>query len=229
MRPEHENESGNTMPSSDTWRVTEPDFPFATFIFAHGAGAPMDSGFMEIIADSLTAHSVRVVRFEFPYMATRRIDGKKRPPDRMPKLQDCWREVAAEVRERWENTPLFIGGKSMGGRAAVMTASDIDPNGVLCLGYPFYASGKSDTLTPDSPRFTPLTDLQCPALLVQGERDALGDLPHVSHMPIPQNIHILWSQDGDHSLKPRKASGFTYDDALIQTVETMVAFMRMNS
>jgi len=213
----------------DNWRVNEPDMPFATFIFAHGAGAPMDSDFMEIVSQGLCANGVRVIRFEFPYMSKRREDSKRRPPDRMPKLQECWAEVASLVREKWPVGPLFVGGKSMGGRAAVMTANAIGPNGVLCLGYPFYAAGKPETLTPDAPRFTPLVALEHPALIVQGERDSLGNKPTIEAMPIPPQVQILWSYDGDHSLKPRKASGFTYDAAIIQTVETMVAFMRMQA
>ncbi|MEO6677840.1 MAG: alpha/beta family hydrolase, partial [Pseudomonas sp.] len=53
----------------------------ATLILAHGAGAPMDSGFMEDMAARLAGHGVNVLRFEFPYMAQRRVDGGKRPPN----------------------------------------------------------------------------------------------------------------------------------------------------
>ena len=47
-----------------------------TVILAHGAGAPMDSEFMERLATLLAAATIRVVRFEFPYMAERRRTGK---------------------------------------------------------------------------------------------------------------------------------------------------------
>ena len=49
----------------------------ATLILAHGAGAPMDSPFMERIAELLAAQGIAVARFEFPYMAQRREDGRK--------------------------------------------------------------------------------------------------------------------------------------------------------
>ena len=52
----------------------------ATLILAHGAGAPMDSEFMKSMAQSLAARGIAVLRFEFAYMAARRLDGKKRPP-----------------------------------------------------------------------------------------------------------------------------------------------------
>ncbi|MHC5072919.1 MAG: alpha/beta family hydrolase, partial [Planctomycetota bacterium] len=51
-----------------------------TVVLAHGAGAPMDSEFMERMAGELAAAELRVVRFEFPYMAARRHTGKKKPP-----------------------------------------------------------------------------------------------------------------------------------------------------
>ena len=58
----------------------------ATIILAHGAGAPMDTPYMNTIAAGLAADGLRVVRFEFAYMAKRRIDGKRRGPERMPTL-----------------------------------------------------------------------------------------------------------------------------------------------
>ena len=53
-----------------------------TVILAHGAGAGMDTPFMEFFAQRLAEGGLRVVRFEFPYMAQRRLGGPKRPPDR---------------------------------------------------------------------------------------------------------------------------------------------------
>ena len=39
-----------------------------TLVLAHGAGAPMDSDFMDTVAGLLVERGIRVVRFEFPYM-----------------------------------------------------------------------------------------------------------------------------------------------------------------
>src|SRR5690606_8847584 len=69
----------------------------ARLILAHGAGAPMDSPFMTEMAERLAAQGVRVVRFEFPYMAQRRQGGGKRPPNPQAQLLDCWRAVWEEV------------------------------------------------------------------------------------------------------------------------------------
>ena len=64
--------------------------PVATLMLAHGAGAAMDSGFMQTMAANLAQRDIRVVRFEFPYMAARRDDGIRRPPNPRNLLLDCW-------------------------------------------------------------------------------------------------------------------------------------------
>ncbi len=68
-----------------------------TLALAHGAGVPMDSAFMAAFAEGLAAEGLRVARFEFPYMAARRRDGRKRPPDREPVLLESWRRVIAAL------------------------------------------------------------------------------------------------------------------------------------
>src|SRR3546814_10911379 len=53
---------------------------------------------MNEMAARLAGHGINVMRFEFPYMAQRRLDGGKRPPNPAAKLLECWREVFATVR-----------------------------------------------------------------------------------------------------------------------------------
>ena len=79
---------------------------------AHGAGAPMDSDWMNAVAERFAAEGLGVVRFEFPYMSRRRREGKKGAPDRLPVLEETWLEVISELA-RPER--LVVGGKSMGG------------------------------------------------------------------------------------------------------------------
>ena len=55
-----------------------PRRPRATILLAHGAGAGMDSAFMESLAERLVAAKLRVVRFEFPYMQLQR--GPRKTP-----------------------------------------------------------------------------------------------------------------------------------------------------
>ena len=72
--------------------IDGPDAAPATVLLAHGAGAPMDSPFMAAIASGLAQQGWRVVRFEFPYMARMRETGRRQGPDRMPVLQEAFRE-----------------------------------------------------------------------------------------------------------------------------------------
>ena len=190
-----------------------------TLILAHGAGAPMDSSFMNDMAARLAGHGVSVLRFEFPYMAQRRVDGGKRPPNPAPKLLEAWREVAAEVRRHVAGT-LAIGGKSMGGRMASLLADEVGADGLVCLGYPFYAPGK-----PEKPRTEHLAGLKTPTLIVQGERDALGNRATVEGYVLSPSIEVIWLVAGDHDLKPLKASGFTHEQHLAAAAAKVAEFL----
>jgi len=191
-----------------------------TLILAHGAGAPMDSGFMNDIAARLAAHGVSVLRFEFPYMAQRRLDGGKRPPNPAPKLLECWREVYALVRPHVAGR-LAIGGKSMGGRMASLLADELGADALVCLGYPFYAAGK-----PEKPRVAHLAELRTPTLIVQGERDALGNRVAVEGYALAAAIELYWLAAADHDLKPLKASGFTHEQHLEATARKVAEVLR---
>ena len=122
-----------------------PATPVATLVLAHGAGAPMDSPFMATMAGLLAERGIEVARFEFAYMARRREEGIKAPPDRAPRLMACFQAVLDEVR-RTAPGPVWVGGKSMGGRMATMLAADPDtaPDGCVVFGYPFHPPGKPE-------------------------------------------------------------------------------------
>jgi predicted alpha/beta-hydrolase family hydrolase len=190
-----------------------------TLILAHGAGAPMDSDWMNDMAARLAARGVNVLRFEFPYMAQRRADGGKRPPNPAPKLLECWREVYAVVR-RHVAGPLAIGGKSMGGRMASLLADELGADALVCLGYPFYAVGK-----PEKPRVEHLAALKTRTLIVQGERDALGNREAVEAYALSPSIEVFWLAAGDHDLKPLKASGFSHEQHLAVAADKVAGFL----
>ncbi|WP_247256080.1 alpha/beta fold hydrolase [Pseudomonas moorei] len=192
----------------------------ATLILAHGAGAPMDSDWMSDMAARLAAQGVNVLRFEFPYMAQRRVDGGKRPPNPAPKLLECWREVCAVVRRHVAGR-LAIGGKSMGGRMASLLADELGVDALVCLGYPFYAVGK-----PEKPRVEHLAELKTRTLIVQGERDALGNRETVEGYALSPSIELMWLAAGDHDLKPLKASGFTHEEHLAAAAQKVASFLQ---
>jgi predicted alpha/beta-hydrolase family hydrolase len=125
----------------------------------------MDTPFMDFFAKGLGKQGLRVVRFEYPYMAAKRVTGKQKPPDREPVLRGTWLKVV----EKLGHEGLVIGGKSMGGRIASLVADDSQVAGLVCLGYPFHPVGKPDRL-----RIEHLLTIKTPTLIVQGERDPFG-------------------------------------------------------
>jgi predicted alpha/beta-hydrolase family hydrolase len=190
----------------------------ARVVLAHGAGAAMDSPFMNALAEGLAAEGLSVVRFEFPYMAERREHGGRRAPDRQPLLTQTFRNVIAELGS---SDQLVIGGKSMGGRIASMICDELGVRGLLAFGYPFHPPGK-----PASLRTRHLLALRTPALFVQGTRDRMGSREDVQGYALSNRIEFLWIEDGDHSLKPRKRSGQTESAALATAIGASAAFVR---
>ncbi len=187
-----------------------------TIALAHGAGAPMDSPFMNVMAAGLAEQGYRVARFEFPYMAARRTQGRGGPPDREPVLRATWLQVVEHLgRER-----LVIGGKSMGGRLASLVADEAGVAGLVCLGYPFHPVGKPAQL-----RIKHLMTIKTPTLIVQGERDPFGTREEVAGYNLPSDIRIHWLTDGEHSFKPRKKSGVTEEQNLAAAIGEIGAFV----
>lgn len=195
------------------------DNPCCTLILAHGAGAPMDSDFMDAMTQYLLELNISVVRFEFPYMAQRRLDAVRRPPNKMAVLQGTWREMYQRVQAQ-SKLPVIIAGKSMGGRVASMLADELQPLALVCLGYPFYPVKKMD-----KPRTEHLLDLRTPTLIVQGEHDALGCRDVVERYNLSSVINIEWMALADHDLKPLKRSGFTQEQYLQQAASRIKDFV----
>ena len=194
-----------------------PEDAAVTILLAHGAGAPMDSASMAAAAKALAAAGFRVARFEFAYMAARRY-GHRKPPPRADTVNP---EYVAAVEALGAKGALIIGGKSMGGRVASMVADELHAAGkiagLLCLGYPFHPPAKPTQL-----RTKHLADLRTPALICQGTRDEFGTREEVAGYTLSDQIEILWLEDGDHDLKPRKSvSGFSTADHLKTLAETV--------
>ena len=194
-----------------------PEAARNTIVLAHGAGAAMDSAFMNTIAAGLADRDLRIARFEFPYMQKRRADGGRRPPDRQPILLACWRRVIAALAPA---SRLIIGGKSMGGRMASLIADERAVAGLVCFGYPFHPPGRPDKL-----RTEHLRGLVTPTLILQGERDALGNREDVAGYDLSKAITVHWLGDGDHDLKPRKKSGRTHDENLSEAIAAIGKFV----
>ncbi|EHK2923684.1 alpha/beta fold hydrolase [Vibrio parahaemolyticus] len=186
------------------------------FVFAHGAGAGMEHDFMTTVAKGLVEQGIRVVRFNFPYMVKRSEDGKKRPPERAPKLLEAYSEVIAH----FASSPVVIGGKSMGGRMASLLAEHELVAGIACLGFPFHPPGKPEKFKGDH-----LASIDKPTLILQGERDTFGKREEFDEFVFSQQVKVSFLPDGDHSFKPRKSSGHTEAGNIALAVEQLSVFI----
>jgi len=193
----------------------------STFLLAHGAGAPMDSDWMNDLSALLNERGIAVARFEFDYMAGRR-DGRRKPPPRGDTLTGEFLDAVANVKRTGR---LFIGGKSMGGRVASMVADELTEtgsiSGLVCLGYPFHPPGKPEQL-----RTAHLETIGTPTLICQGTRDVFGTVEEVPDYTLSPAIQFHWLEDGDHGFKPRKASGRTEGQNLAEAADAIAAFAR---
>jgi len=200
-----------------TFLVVGPEHAKHTILLAHGAGAPMDSPSLTAAASAIAEAGFRVARFEFAYMASRRREATRRPP---PRAETLCPEYIDAVDALDAKGSLIIGGKSMGGRVASMIADELFASGrvdgLLCLGYPFHPPKRPEQL-----RTKHLLDMKTPTLIVQGTRDEFGSRAEVSAYPLSPAIDILWLEDGDHDLRPRKISGYSTADHLKTMAETV--------
>jgi uncharacterized protein len=181
------------------YRAAEPRRETA-LILAHGAGAGQQSTFMTSFATAFAELGVDAVTFNFLYTEQRR-----RIPDRRPALEACYAAVIQAVKSELGSTmPLFIGGKSMGGRIATHVAAAglaEAPRGIVLLGYPLHPPGR-----PNERRDAHLPDVRCPMLFVQGSRDTFGTPtelePVFASLRAPATLHVV--DGGDHSFKVSK-------------------------
>lgn len=199
-----------------------PAHPAARFVFAHGAGAGMDTPFNRAMADLLADREIATFRFEFAYMAARREGGTRKPPPKAERLMDEYRAAVAAAPG---DAPLLIGGKSMGGRVASLVADELYAQGrivgLVCLGYPFHPPKKPDQL-----RTAHLLEMRCPTLIVQGDRDPFGSRDEVEALALAEVIRLHWADDGDHDLGPRGASGYTRKGNLAAAAQAIAAFAK---
>ena len=163
-----------------------------TLVLAHSAGAPMDSPWLETMCGALADRGIRTARFEFAYMAGRR-EGVRRPPPKAELSMGEYRDAVAAVRTRAAG-PLWLGGKSYGGRVASLIADDTDATGLVCLGYPFHPPEKPEQL-----RTAHLETLRTTTLICQGRRDPFGGEAEVPGYPLSDAIEMRWF-DGRHDI-----------------------------
>ncbi|MDQ2731782.1 MAG: alpha/beta fold hydrolase [Armatimonadota bacterium] len=176
-------------------------------VLGHGAGSHREHRTVSNLAAQFLSRGFHVVRFNFLYS-----EKKKGPPDRMPRLMECFRAVVERVRQEARPDRLVIGGHSMGGRAASMMAADgFACDGLLLLAYPLHPAGKPEKL-----RDAHLPQITTPTLCLNGTRDELCDrnLMECVVRKLPSTWTMHWLEGADHSFHVRKRSGRTDEDVL---------------
>jgi predicted alpha/beta-hydrolase family hydrolase len=159
-----------------------------------------------------------VVRFNFLYR-----EKKSSRPDPMPRLQECIAAVTDRVRREIPDTPLIIGGRSMGGRAASMLAADgFEASGLLLLAYPLHPAG-----APDKLRTAHLPSIRIPVLCINGTRDPLctSDLMRAAMETVRAPWTMHWLDGADHSFHVLKSSGRTDADVFTEVADATRAWL----
>jgi predicted alpha/beta-hydrolase family hydrolase len=162
---------------------------------AHGAGGGMRTKFIDGFAAGVAAAGVACLRFNFLYS-----ERGRRSPDREPLLRAAW--TAAFDRAGSLGDPVWVGGKSMGGRIASMMAAEgeLDAAGLVFLGYPLHPPGKPDRL-----RDAHLDRIRGPILWLQGTEDTFArwDLLEGVVARLGDRVTLHRVDGGDHSFRVR--------------------------
>ncbi|MGH8928830.1 MAG: alpha/beta hydrolase family protein [Acidimicrobiia bacterium] len=159
-------------------------------LLAHGAGTNQDHPRIVELRDGLAAKDLTVLTFNYRYTELGR-----RAPDSQPRLVDVHRAARDFLSEK-VGSPVFLAGRSMGGRMGTYLAAAGEPClGLICFAYPLHPPGK-----PDKMRVDHLPSISVPMLFFQGSRDPLSrmDLFNKYVRPLPKaTVELL---DADHSL-----------------------------
>lgn len=191
--------------------------PVATFVLAHGAGAGEDHPWIRQVATGLADRGITTVTFNFPYM-----EKKKGAPDKAPVLEatfiEVWQKVARET-----TTPMFAGGKSMGGRMATHVAARHafapSPAGLVVFGYPLHPPG-----APAKRRDAHLPDIAEPILFLSGTKDTFGTPEELTELSggLPLSSLQLF-EGGDHSIQRRSKKA---PDLLAGAIDAAATWMK---
>jgi predicted alpha/beta-hydrolase family hydrolase len=163
-------------------------------LFAPGAGAPSSHSWMQRWKERLSSIG-EVVTFDYDYLR----EGRRRP-DPLPTLIAAHQAALRQARQT-SDQPVFLIGKSMGGRIGCHVSLNQPVNGLICLGYPLCGGGDTHKL-----RDKVLRELRTPILFVQGTRDALCPLDLLNKVRVDMTaenfLHVV--EGGDHSLAVAK-------------------------
>ncbi len=165
---------------------------------AHGAGAGMNHSFMVTLAQSLSEEDIATLRFNFPFA-----ENKKGRPDPPAVAHKTIESAISKAQKLFPKLPLFVAGKSFGGR---MTSQYLSAHphaavkGIIFYGFPLHPPGK-----PSTERAEHLKNVEIPMLFLQGARDELATWNLIeavcSSLPLARLVKI---EGANHAFKVGK-------------------------
>jgi uncharacterized protein len=203
--------------------LLKPEAAQALLVLAHGAGAGMRHRFLEQAAVKLAAAGVATLRYQFPYMEKR-----VKRPDSEAMLVDTVRAALLAARKVAGDLPIFVGGKSMGGRMSSLAAARQpleDVRGLVFFGFPLHAAGR-----PGAERGEHLIGIKLPMLFLQGSRDALAELKLLKPLcsKLAGRAELFVVKGGDHSFHVVKSLGRSDDEVLDDVVRKTAEWIEKN-
>ncbi|UII19465.1 alpha/beta hydrolase family protein [Fulvivirga ligni] len=180
---------------------THAQSPIAQIILGHGAGAGMHHPFMQALAQALKDNNITSLRYQFPYM-----EAGKNMPDRPKKATKTIMEVANAAHQAFPSLPLFMAGKSFGGRMSSLLAAEWSEDfikGLIFYGFPLHPPGK-----PSKDRAAHLSNIKVPMLYLQGTRDKLATPELLDEVTKPLKLaEVKYFEGADHSFTYLKKYG----------------------
>jgi predicted alpha/beta-hydrolase family hydrolase len=178
--------------------VVSPEQPSAILTLAHGAGAGMSHPFMSRLAEELATRGIATLRFNFPF-----IEKKSRRPDVSAVAHLTIAGALEKAQVLFPTIPLFVGGKSFGGRMSSQLVA-LQPNatvrGIIFFGFPLHPAGK-----PSIDRAEHLKNISLPKLFLQGTKDELAQWDLViSVVHQLQSSTLVKLEGADHAFKKGK-------------------------
>lgn len=175
-----------------------PEKPVCMMTLAHGAGADMEHSFMVTLATALAEAGIGTLRFNFPFT-----EQKKKRPDSPDVAQLTIATAIDKALELFPSLPLFVAGKSFGGRMSsqyLSTHHRKDIMGMIFYGFPLHAAGK-----PSTDRADHLKEVRSPMLFLQGTKDTLATWDLIETVCSSLKKATLVKLEGaDHSFKAGK-------------------------
>jgi uncharacterized protein len=169
----------------------------------------MNHSFMVALAQSLAEHSIATMRFNFPFA-----ENKKGRPDPPAVAHKTIETAISKARELFPKLPLFVSGKSFGGRMTSQYLSshpEVAVKGIIFYGFPLHPPGK-----PSTERAEHLKDVKVPMLFLQGTKDEFATLNLIESVCSSLESATLVKLEGaNHSFKAGKQ-----DVMKILTLET---------